>query len=84
MISGDSVRKAVQPMMEQLCEILYLSKEQRQDIFLALNCIVSGRRLYPEKEVVPSPQISPEDGASKKNWGLLAVAHFKGVQFDST
>lgn len=83
MISGDFVLKTVQSMMERLCEILYFSKARRKDIFAALNRIVSGRRLYPEKEAVSEPQSFLKD-ASKGNWGLLTVTRLKDVEFDST
>lgn len=56
MISGDFAHKIVQSMMKHLCEILYFSKAQCQDIFAALNRTTSGKQLFPAREVVPEPQ----------------------------
>lgn len=44
-ISEEPVKEAVQSLIEHVCELLYLSKAQRGDMFTALNYIVSGKCL---------------------------------------
>lgn len=84
MLSGDSVHKKVQSMMQHVCEILYFSKAQSQDIFTALNRVVSGRRLFSVKETAPKSQPLSGNTVGKCNWGLLTTAHLKDVEFDSS
>lgn len=76
-ISEPPVKETVQSLIEHVYELLYLSKAQRKDMFVALNHIVSGRRpLIQETTTGPS-----STDTEMYDWGLLTTVHIKGNEF---
>ena len=63
--------------MEHVCELLYLPKAQRDDMFTALNHVVSGKRLT----IHQTPSEPPVTDKEMYDWGLLTVVYLKGSKF---